>query len=30
MSFYFEDSWKLTPKLIVNYGLRYERTFQPP
>jgi hypothetical protein len=30
MSFYFQDSWKLTPKLTVNYGLRYDRTFQPP
>jgi outer membrane receptor protein involved in Fe transport len=30
MSFYFQDSWKFTPKLTVNYGLRYDRTFQPP
>ena len=30
MSIYFQDSWKLTPKLTVNYGLRYDRTFQPP
>jgi len=30
MSFYFQDSWKVTPKLTVNIGLRYDRTFQPP
>ena len=30
MSFYFQDSWKATPKLTVNWGLRYDRTFQPP
>jgi hypothetical protein len=23
-NFYFEDAWKATPKLTVNYGLRYE------
>ncbi len=23
--FYFQDDWKLTPKLTVNLGLRYER-----
>ncbi len=26
--FYFDDTWKLTPKLTINYGLRYENT--PP
>lgn len=30
MSFYAQDSWKFTPKLTVNIGLRYDRTFQPP
>jgi len=30
MGFYFQDSWKVTPKLTVNYGLRYDRTFLPP
>jgi hypothetical protein len=30
MGFYFEDSWKATPKLTVNLGLRYDRTFIPP
>lgn len=30
MGFYFMDSWKATPKLTVNLGLRYDRTFQPP
>jgi hypothetical protein len=27
-SFYFDDVWKVTPKMTVNYGLRYELT--PP
>src|SRR5262249_13198917 len=30
MSFSFQNSWKFTPKLTVNVGLRYDRTFQPP
>jgi hypothetical protein len=30
MGFYFQDSWKMTPKLTVNLGLRYDRTFIPP
>ena len=30
MGFYFQDSWKATPKLTVNLGLRYDRTFIPP
>jgi len=30
LSFYGQDSWKVTPKLTVNIGLRYDRTFQPP
>lgn len=30
MGFYVQDSWKATPKLTVNIGLRYDRTFQPP
>ena len=28
LGFYAEDSWKLTPKLTINYGLRYE--LEPP
>lgn len=30
MSFYFQDTWKFTPRLTINLGLRYDRTFQPP
>jgi len=30
MGFYFQDSWKATPRLTVNLGLRYDRTFIPP
>jgi outer membrane receptor protein involved in Fe transport len=30
LGFYFQDSWKATPRLTVNLGLRYDRTFQPP
>ena len=29
MSFYAQDSWKVTPRLTANYGLRYDRTFIP-
>ena len=24
LNFYFQDQWKVTPKLTVNYGIRYE------
>jgi outer membrane receptor protein involved in Fe transport len=27
---YFQDQWKATPKLTVNLGLRYDRTWRPP
>jgi hypothetical protein len=30
MGFYVQDSWKAMPRLTVNLGLRYDRTFQPP
>src|SRR5207249_5465876 len=30
MGFYFHDQSKATPKLTVNLGLRYDRTFIPP
>jgi outer membrane receptor protein involved in Fe transport len=30
MGVYFQDQWKATPRLTVNLGLRYDRTFQPP
>ena len=23
-AFYFQDQWKVTPNLTINYGLRYE------
>ena len=29
MSFYAQDSWKVTSRLTANYGLRYDRTFIP-
>ncbi|MCI0388772.1 MAG: carboxypeptidase regulatory-like domain-containing protein [Acidobacteria bacterium] len=28
-SMYFQDDWKLTPKLTINYGVRYEFTLPP-
>lgn len=28
LNFYAEDSWRITPKLTINYGLRYE--LEPP
>jgi outer membrane receptor protein involved in Fe transport len=30
IGFYFQDQWKATPKLTVNLGLRYDRTYRPP
>src|SRR5579871_3440186 len=30
IGFYFQDQWKVTPRLTVNLGLRYDRTFVPP
>jgi Carboxypeptidase regulatory-like domain/TonB dependent receptor len=27
LGFYAEDSWRITPRLTVNYGLRYDTTF---
>ncbi|HZT32656.1 MAG TPA: TonB-dependent receptor [Bryobacteraceae bacterium] len=27
---YFQDQWKVTPRLTVNLGLRYDITFRPP
>jgi hypothetical protein len=27
LAFYGEDSWQLSPRLTVNYGLRYQTTF---
>jgi hypothetical protein len=29
LSAYLQDSWKVTPRLSVNYGLRYDYTFIP-
>jgi len=30
MSYYLQDQWKLSEKLTVNVGLRYDATFIPP
>jgi len=30
IGFYFQDQWKLTQKLTMNIGLRYDRTWIPP
>ncbi len=30
MAFYFQDSWKATPRLTVNLGLRYDLTLITP
>jgi hypothetical protein len=30
MSWYLQDSWKATPKLTINAGLRYDLTLIPP
>ncbi len=30
LGFYFQDQWKLTQKLMLNLGLRYNRTWVPP
>jgi hypothetical protein len=30
LSFYFHDQWKITPKLTMNVGLRFDRTINPP
>ena len=30
IGFYLQDQWKVTPRLTVNLGLRYDRTFEPP
>lgn len=29
LSFFAQDSWRVTPKLTLNYGLRYEKQFNP-
>jgi hypothetical protein len=30
LSAFLQDSWKATPKLTINYGLRYDYPFIPP
>ncbi len=29
LSFFAQDAWRITPKLTLNYGLRYEKQFNP-
>jgi hypothetical protein len=29
LAFFAQDSWRITPKFTFNYGLRYERQFNP-
>lgn len=29
LAFFAQDSWRVTPKLTLNYGLRYEKQFNP-
>jgi outer membrane receptor protein involved in Fe transport len=29
INLYAQDTWKITPKFTMNYGLRYEKTFLP-
>jgi hypothetical protein len=30
MSEFVQDSWRVNPKLVINLGLRYDHTFNPP
>jgi outer membrane receptor protein involved in Fe transport len=30
IGFFFQDQWKVSPRLTLNLGLRYDRTFIPP
>ncbi|RSL19005.1 carboxypeptidase family protein [Edaphobacter aggregans] len=30
MSLFVQDNWRVTPKLMINAGLRYDLTFNPP
>ena len=30
MAYYFQDQWKVSQKLTVNLGFRYDKTFIPP
>jgi hypothetical protein len=30
IGFYLQDQWKITPRLTMNIGMRYDRTFIPP
>lgn len=29
LSFFAQDAWRITPKLTLNYGLRFEKQFNP-